>query len=136
MTLVEMYKAIKKVAEDSGLVSKVYLVKSDKNIGEIADADNYRKVLIAPQDAEMYSDNDSFTYHIVVIDKTTHDDETMLASINDTMSLIRTIVKQITTAYNNRVEVQNININSGDVDGQILTSVDFDLIFEYTTVLL
>lgn len=134
MTLVEMYKAIKEIAEESGLVSEVKLIKSDTDISEVMDNGVYRKLLISAKSAKMYSEDDEFVFHVLIFDKTKEDETQYLNSINDGMSLVRTITTRLFNEYGNRVDVENIVVNSGKSNTSLMTSIDFDLSFEYQTI--
>lgn len=129
-----MYDTIKSVANDSGFVNEVRLIKSGENVESAVFSGGYRKLLLTANRASLYKDDNDIIFHIMVLDKTDEDDTVYLHSINDGIALIRMIIDSISKVYNNRVRATELEISSGKDEDSLMTSIECDLSMEFNII--
>jgi len=134
MNIVKMFDVIKNVAEDSGLVNDVRLIKSGENVENAVLTKGYRKLLITASRASLYKEDNDIVFHLMVLDKTDEDNTLYLHSINDGIALIRIIIDSVSKVYHNRANVTQLEISSGKDEDSLMTSIECDISLEFNII--
>ena len=129
-----MFEVVKTVAEDSGLVNEVRLIKTGENVADAVYSGNYRKLLVTVSKASLYKNDNDLVFHLMVLDKTDEDDSIYLHSVNDGIALIRMIIDSIGKLYNNRITTSQLDITSGKDEDSLMTSIECDISFEFNLI--
>jgi len=134
MDIIKMFEVVKTVAEDSGLVNEVRLIKTGENVADAVYSGNYRKLLVTVSKASLYKNDNDLVFHLMVLDKTDEDDSIYLHSVNDGIALIRMIIDSIGKLYNNRITTSQLDITSGKDEDSLMTSIECDISFEFNLI--
>lgn len=132
-TLLELYNELKESALGSELVEEVVLAKTVEQLTQVLDDLEYRSMIVVMDTAALYSEDDFVNVNLTVVDKVPEDsDEDFLYSVNDGISLFKTIADDLSYSQKNDVEIGQPLINSFAIGESVMTSVSVDFVFHVT----
>lgn len=131
-TILTLYKELEESALNSKLVQEVVLVKTQAEVEQRVEDNQYRTLYAMPDLASIYTENDEITFQLTVVDKTNFDNDSYLYSINDAVALLKTISDDLNYKMNNHVILGNVTIGSDAYKDGIMTSVTCAMDFAIT----
>lgn len=111
---VDKYNALKQAFLNTKMVKEVKLVYSEEHAIEEVKNTKFRTVYVVPSDAAIFTNNDYVKFDIIIADKVNNDDneEYMLQSWSNALSILRAAVSELNYKVNESVVVEDIDVGS------------------------